>query len=539
MKAATWRHCWSEIVPGASQQWQKMLKYGGRVQHAVVSARYDLLPVIPQVPALPDHPDDSIMMEDVSSDSRSLPTVDLRWNLGEAADIRQFAKANAERWHQTHLQTPEHQQQPLAQYPASEPIARVSISAHLNDGGASMHRGSPQINEELQCLLHWQAVYEGSAASEDIARPIVSDASRKKRRPMPISDTVEAFIRLLVEMGPDQRQNYANFQQLLSQHNGSEPTPSEAGSALDTLLLSSATRADQYSQRTDLDFTEYLWLFCTRALSLEDLKSSLNAVINVLETAILKPVVHKSNPTALATVVRECLRLACLPESSTEYASTKEAIISQFDYLVESPLDWLSEVGAWKLGRDYAHVLSGGDLLTLSEMGAFASPQFASDERIRGLRCAHRLYELVMLMQTHAPNLPASATSHIVRQAAQDLRRCMQGVENDELLVGPLQYSTALARFSSDSQTFVSHVLRCPHPTHLDVRLLKTAQVHKAAARAESVWVLQLTKLPPEALAAAAAASQENVTVMDSEQDHLSHTRYLVWAGEATAHLLS
>ena len=115
------------------------------------------------------------------------------------------------------------------------------------------------------------------------------------------------------------------------------------------------------------------------ATSLEDLIDALTLVIEELESGTLKTVVcatakhtgqnnktdqpnliqvHSSNYTPFATNVRECLKLSLIT-NAPDINDQRDSLSKAFDHWIENPLECLVEIGAYKLGRDYAHFLAG------------------------------------------------------------------------------------------------------------------------------------------------------------------------------------
>lgn len=134
--------------------------------------------------------------------------------------------------------------------------------------------------------------------------------------------------------------------------------------------------------RKDLDFTERVWnfLLCeflgsfvsrspgpadhfsklTASQSKTDLQDAMTALIDSLETGTLLPPVSKHNPTPLAKLVRDCIRLHSLrTASSTQTESLQSYIESGFDSILDQLFASVCALGLWKMGRDARSLLSG------------------------------------------------------------------------------------------------------------------------------------------------------------------------------------
>jgi len=68
--------------------------------------------------------------------------------------------------------------------------------------------------------------------------------------------------------------------------------------------------------------------------------------------------VHKSNLSKFANIIRNCLKLAHTQTSPDAYEQ-KEVIAETFDLWQRQPMECLVEIGIWKLKRDYCHYLIG------------------------------------------------------------------------------------------------------------------------------------------------------------------------------------
>ncbi|KAI9008558.1 hypothetical protein DFJ74DRAFT_687863 [Hyaloraphidium curvatum] len=112
--------------------------------------------------------------------------------------------------------------------------------------------------------------------------------------------------------------------------------------------------------RKDLDFTERMWNFLLSAQSKMDLVDAVTAIVDALETGKLLPPVGKHNPTPIAKLVRDCIRLHSLrTAASSQTDSLQSYIESGFDAVLEQLWANVCMLGIWKVGRDARALLSG------------------------------------------------------------------------------------------------------------------------------------------------------------------------------------
>ena len=101
----------------------------------------------------------------------------------------------------------------------------------------------------------------------------------------------------------------------------------------------------------------------TAANNKDDMIDALTAVVEELETGRLQPVINKSNHSSLATAIRDCFKLARL-KTAVDVEEQRDAIARAFDYWLESPLEWIVEVGLGKLRKDCVAILGGEDVVS-------------------------------------------------------------------------------------------------------------------------------------------------------------------------------
>ncbi|KAI8801128.1 hypothetical protein BJ742DRAFT_838448 [Cladochytrium replicatum] len=169
--------------------------------------------------------------------------------------------------------------------------------------------------------------------------------------------------------------------------------------------------------RTDLDFTERFWLFAKDALTRNDLLNALHRVVSELLSQSLRPMVHKTNHTALANQVRECLKLSKMQNSAAGGAELKdhmEAVTATFNYWLEEPMEMAVEIGMMKLKRDYVHCLIGNNLVNWNTLEHFMDPSAPMDEQVRHLRCLQRVVEVWTLVRAHVEQFPPEVMRELI-----------------------------------------------------------------------------------------------------------------------------
>ncbi|KAJ1679440.1 hypothetical protein EV182_002049, partial [Spiromyces aspiralis] len=165
--------------------------------------------------------------------------------------------------------------------------------------------------------------------------------------------------------------------------------------------------------RSDLDFTEQVWMLGTQAKSSSDLSEILAAVAETLESGKLRPVVHRSNPSTLAELIQSHLQLSG-PTTIESSESELNRINSLFDYWIEEqPLDCFVMVGLYKIHRDllfYAKDLHRDVQRYLNDLGSF---QADAVDQIQGYRCILRVLEVWWLVHQSALGLSEGLLSQI------------------------------------------------------------------------------------------------------------------------------
>ncbi|KAI9138079.1 hypothetical protein BKA69DRAFT_1093755 [Paraphysoderma sedebokerense] len=363
----------------------------------------------------------------------------------------------------------------------SAPPLESSVMLHIRSSPGSVdpdaHALSRSTREELHRLTKWNHVREGQCSwaempsdlnSRSIHAPLTSS---KRQKLAPLSERVDDFLDEIKLGGPS------------SAH----------------LDDTSNVHVIVNGPRKDLDFTEHLWKLIQDAVSYEDLVDSLTAVVEELETGRLAPLIHKQNTTALANLIRDCLKLQRIQTHSSDYEELKTSISSNFDYFLENPLEWVFEIGVFKLSRDYRDLLIGTEVLNWNDISPFLDTSQMPTTQITLLHCVHRIYELYSLLKHNLPLLPFESFRSCLKSAVEfyqtyipslvdgSLESDLNGIKN-----AVLEFELWLPRFSSMTTKLAEGVSRSYEATKHSLLLSsKTTQIPNESRK---TWCLQLTK---------------------------------------------
>lgn len=156
-------------------------------------------------------------------------------------------------------------------------------------------------------------------------------------------------------------------------------------------------------ERLDLDFTEALWMILRNCTSYRELTDNLQYILITIQEKELQPLVHKSNNSHLARIIRQslCDELTHLP--------LLEGI---------APVEFLADIGLEKLFRDYSAAFLGSDLLTGGHLLQFfdCGKSGTAVERFCRLEKLHLVLEIVTLLDQSLA-LPRATLSSVARKA--------------------------------------------------------------------------------------------------------------------------
>jgi len=208
--------------------------------------------------------------------------------------------------------------------------------------------------------------------------------------------------------------------------------------------------------RSDLDFTEKFWNLCSVASGEEDLRALLGATLDLLERGEIFPMVHKNNTCALATLVRDAVKLSRV-HTSRDHNEQREALARAFQQWRQDTLACVIDAGLCKLRRDYAHYLVGHDVATWENLEHFLDAKAGLEEQIRRLAGLHRAFEIFSLLKTHAPSIPFESLRRLIREALVLFRDVTKA---GEVVI----FTLSLPKFSSGTTTLITAITHSLEP---------------------------------------------------------------------------
>lgn len=158
----------------------------------------------------------------------------------------------------------------------------------------------------------------------------------------------------------------------------------------DITVMSPSTYHMIYEPRTDLDFTERLWLFCRDVSSFEELQLIFAEVFKALLLGKIQPFVHRKSFSKLATLLRQILL-------SPDRAALQDAALQlQFQLLLAEAqlLPCLVQLGIEKVRRDYQSFFVGTDICSAEQFERFFTPSSAPLVQCLELCRTHSVLEL-------------------------------------------------------------------------------------------------------------------------------------------------
>ncbi|KAJ3366949.1 hypothetical protein GGF32_000010 [Allomyces javanicus] len=390
-----------------------------------------------------------------------------------------------------------------------QPHAVVHLA--LNGHGARAIMSTRRIRREIARIEQWCEIKNGTLTWEDLGRnlaghkkqPGKSDqdegspvAKRRRRHWKPLSDRLPNFLAAVQDSAAAAQRDAA---ELDSDTDDEAAYASSGVIGLNSAHDAGAGRKDTRGAlrpRTSLDFTEQLWGFCRRAVSADDLANALTGVADELEQGRLLPTLDRSNPTMIADLCRDCLRLAATQSHRTDYAEIRQRITERFDMLTEDPLEWLVEVGTYKIARDLAFHLAryaGGPpraLLVLGssslgggggggDMAALVDFADETENQVRTLRCLLRMLDVCEFIDEHAAHVPARAFRDVFKAVADPTF----DANNDDQIV---QVAVPLAQNSAETAVFLDKLLP-PHQWIVHLAAMSSTAI-------ERVWVAVLDR---------------------------------------------
>ncbi|KAJ3369068.1 hypothetical protein GGF31_005527 [Allomyces arbusculus] len=390
-----------------------------------------------------------------------------------------------------------------------QPHAVVHLA--LNGHGARAITSTRRIRREIARIEQWCEIKNGSLTWEELGRNLAGHgkqpgtsgqdegspaAKRRRRYWKPLSDRLSDFLTTVQDTVAAAQ---CDAGELDSDTDDEAAYTSSGVIGLNSAHDAGAGRKDTRGAlrpRTGLDFTEQLWGFCRRAVSADDLANALTGVADELEQGRLLPTLERSNPTMIADLCRDCLRLAATQSHRTDYAEIRQRITERFDMLTEDPLEWLVEVGIYKIARDLAFHLAryaGGPPRALlvpgssslggggggGDMAALVDFAEETENQVRTLQCLLRMLDVCEFIDEHAAHVPARVFRDVFKAVADPAF----DANNDNRFV---QVAVPLAQNSGETAVFLDKLLP-PHQWIVHLAAMSSTAI-------ERVWVAVLDR---------------------------------------------
>ncbi|XP_032831757.2 protein zwilch homolog [Petromyzon marinus] len=166
--------------------------------------------------------------------------------------------------------------------------------------------------------------------------------------------------------------------------------------SVDAIILASAV-----PKRSDLDFTEQLWVKVKSAISgYSDLVKCLRLVLQSLERGDIQPWTHRDSASQLSRVVQRSL------ESGGGIGGAAVVAVEPVPLAGLAPVQLLLEIGLEKLRRDYIHYFLGQELTTFNYLDHYVSGWGDVQDQVQRLHQLHHALELVATYRSvlHPPH---------------------------------------------------------------------------------------------------------------------------------------
>ncbi|KAJ3134367.1 hypothetical protein HK100_003627 [Physocladia obscura] len=244
-------------------------------------------------------------------------------------------------------------------------------------------------------------------------------------------------------------------------------------------------------ERTDFDFTDKLWIFCLGAKSFQDLNNVTLKIAQELTSGSLQPMVAKTNNTRLATLVRNCLRFSRM-QTSTDYLQRQDAILREAQDWTENPLEYLIEVGAHKLRRDYCFHFISMNLAGWKDLEPFTSSTTSIETQITNLKIFHKTLEVWSLAESNVPSFPHVSARALVNAALESFSTTKDEDYHDIVLIDKTKLGVDYANGGHSNIAAVKFVMALPKFQAESAKLVESvSQIYDPA-----VWRLAL--YPPK-----------------------------------------
>lgn len=187
--------------------------------------------------------------------------------------------------------------------------------------------------------------------------------------------------------------------------------------------------------RKDQDFTDKLWNVLIGCTSYSELIDCLDFMLLELRSKNLQPLVHKTNKTRIAEIVRN--------------SYTNEFCFPEMEGLL--PLKLLIEIGIEKLRNDYVSILMANELTTADQLLYYTDRTCTLLEKMERLEKLHSVYELVIMLNFYL-KISESTLSFAARMALSHFQK--QLLDDNHTFILPVS-PASVANFLKSSQPYL------------------------------------------------------------------------------------
>ena len=156
----------------------------------------------------------------------------------------------------------------------------------------------------------------------------------------------------------------------------------------DITVISPTANHMIYKPRTDLDFTERLWLLCHDVQSFDELQQVFARVFKAVLLGKIQPFVHRKSTSKLAVLLRQLL-LSPDRDGIQDIAPKFQMLLTETKLL-----PCLVQLGIEKMCRDYQSFFVGGGICLAEQFERFLSPSPSLFAQCLGLCRLHSALEL-------------------------------------------------------------------------------------------------------------------------------------------------
>ncbi|KAI8838565.1 RZZ complex, subunit zwilch [Chytriomyces cf. hyalinus JEL632] len=316
------------------------------------------------------------------------------------------------------------------------------------------------LRRQLELLSQLETLVSCSGTVEDWLAPVSSSKNAEEGScESAIIDAQKVLENFLEELCfGDANDETSNFKTSAGAQNA------VGGMAGSNLLATSETLLPL---REDLDFTEKLWNLCCELGKGSDIKIVFSRIAEELKSGALQPMISKNNTTCLAIMIRECLKLA-RTNTSVDFTTRQQAVFASVDEFLADPLNWLLEIGVWKMRRDYNFHLTNVNLANWKQLDPFIGASVPAQSQITQLKQLHNVVEIWSLLHMHVPGgLPQTSARALV---AALLDRYNEGTMNEDSLEemppvdGQVHVMLSMPQFQAESHTMMEAVCHSQDP---------------------------------------------------------------------------